>query len=246
MLEQQSSVALYEQLKAIIKGNIVNGTYKVGDKLPNETELCEAYDVSRITVRRALKELSNEGLIEIKQGKGTFVAKQKLSIQIIDLGGYTNRLSNDHNKIVSKVLEKKIISADNEVAKAFQMDNGFKVLRLKRLILDDEAPLSIDISYFPIDVYPNIIDKITDGVSTFNIIRNDYGIVMAKAYKEFNVLTDQYDFKKLLKCSPTEPLFGIKKIIYDNKNRPIHYSTYYIIANNVKYFINVDIPQDKS
>lgn len=244
MLDNSNSIALYEQLKLILKDDIIQGVYKQGEQLPNEKELCEQYSVSRITVRRALKELSNEGLIEVRQGKGTFVSNEKINLQILDLGGYTDGLSNLSHNIKLKILEKKITEANREVSAAFKIEEGRKIQKLKRLVLDNDRPLSIDIAYFPIDLYPDIIDKFNDDVSTFSIIRQDYNIILAKAYKEFGVVLAQGEYSKLLNCSSSEPLFNIKKTSYDLDDNPVHYSTFYILANRVKYFINVDMLSD--
>jgi len=240
MLESSSSIALYEQLKIIIRNNIINKVYKIGDQLPNETELGRIYGVSRITVRRALKELAKEGLLEIKQGKGTFVKQSKLNLKIMDLGGFNNALSDIEHSVNTKILEKKIIKANDEIAKAFELPAGFEVLKLKRLIIDDGEPLSIDIAYFPTAIFPGIYEKITDNVSTFNIMKKEYGVVMSKVYKEFSIVIAQKEFSKLLNCSPTQPLFSVEKVICNSEKKPIHFSKYYILSNRVKYIINVE------
>jgi len=247
MLDNSSKVNLYEQLKLAIKNDILNGIYKEGDRLPNEKQLCEQYGVSRITVRRAIKELAKEGLIEVKHGKGTFVSKEKLSIKILDLGGYAENLVSKNRSFLSKVLEKKLINADDHLCNIFKMKTkgSSKVLELTRLIIDEGEPLGIDIAYFPLNIYPGIYEKIHDNTSTFNLIQKDYGIVMAKAYKEFSVVTAQSDYSKLLDCTPSEPLFFIKKVIYDPHGIPVHYSLNYILASRVKYVINVDIPYEQ-
>lgn len=240
MLESSSSIALYEQLKIIIKNNIMNKVYKVGEQLPNETELGRIYGISRITVRRALKELAKEGLLEIKQGKGTFVKGSKLNLKIMDLGGFNDALSDAEHSISTKILEKKIIKATDEIAEIFELPEGFEVLKLKRLIIDDDEPLCIDIAYFPIDIFPGIYEKITDNVSTFNIMKKEYGAEMCKAYKEFSIVIAQKEFSDILNCSPTEPLFSVRKVIYDSHKKPIHFSDYYILSSRVKYIINVE------
>lgn len=76
-LNNASSLPLYEQLMINIKDEMDKGVYKAGDRIPNEAELCDLYSVSRITVRRAIQELVEEGLLERKQGKGTFVSRKK-------------------------------------------------------------------------------------------------------------------------------------------------------------------------
>ncbi|WP_432409172.1 GntR family transcriptional regulator [Wukongibacter sp. M2B1] len=244
MLESSSSIALYEQLKIIIRNNIVNKVYKVGEQLPNETELGRIYGVSRITVRRALKELAEEGLLEIRQGKGTFIKQSKLNLKIMDLGGFNNALTDAEHFINIKILEKKIIKATDEIAEAFELPVGFEVVKLKRLIIDDGEPLSIDIAYFPTDIFPGIFEKIVDNISTFNIMKKEYGVVMSKVYKEFSVILAQKEFSELLNCSPTQPLFSVRKIICNLEKKPIHFSKYYILSSRVKYIINVENSSD--
>ena len=74
---------LYMRIKDDIKTDIKNGKYKKGDKIPTEPELSSAYDVSRITVRRAIEELSSEGYLIKKQGRGTFVSSPLLHRRIV-------------------------------------------------------------------------------------------------------------------------------------------------------------------
>lgn len=79
---KNDSLPLYIQLKNIISHNINNGIWNPGDVLPAETELCQKYDISQITVRRALKDLAKEGCLVRIKGKGTFVAFEKNNKQV--------------------------------------------------------------------------------------------------------------------------------------------------------------------
>ena len=80
MLDQNISTPLYEQLKVALKEDIRNKIYKPGDRMPSEIELEKQYSVSRITVRRAIKELCEENILIRKQGKGTFVAPKNTEL----------------------------------------------------------------------------------------------------------------------------------------------------------------------
>ena len=73
-LSMDSNIPLYSQLVGIIKQSISSGELGVGDLLPSEAELCRAMNISRNTVRQAIGELEEEGLVVRKRGKGTFVA----------------------------------------------------------------------------------------------------------------------------------------------------------------------------
>ena len=75
-LSMDSDIPLYAQLVGIIKRNISTGTLAVGDLLPSEAELCRWMNISRNTVRQAIGELEDEGLVVRERGRGTFVADQ--------------------------------------------------------------------------------------------------------------------------------------------------------------------------
>ena len=77
-LDNNTATPLYLQLKNKLQEDIENGRLAPGSKIPTEFELGEQYGVSRVTVRKALKELSDQGYLERKSGKGTFVAEKKL------------------------------------------------------------------------------------------------------------------------------------------------------------------------
>lgn len=240
MLIPESSISLYEQLKLSIKDDIINKVYKPGEKMPSEIELGEKYGVSRITVRRAVKELVNEGLLVCKQGKGTFVEYTKTHTQIIGLDGFTEITSLEGHNPETKVLSKNILQAKGEVATFLQLPEGSQVLELRRLMLNDDIPQIIDVAYFPLSIYPDIMNKIYDNVSTYRILKKEYGIVMKKAYKEFSAATANIEQSRLLSCSPGEPLVLVKKVVYDSKDKPVHLSNLYVLSSRIIYTITVE------
>lgn len=208
--------------------------------MPSEIELGEKYGVSRITVRRAVKELVNEGLLVCKQGKGTFVEYTKTHTQIIGLDGFTEITSLEGHNPETKVLSKNILQAKGEVATFLQLPEGSQVLELRRLMLNDDIPQIIDVAYFPLSIYPDIMNKIYDNVSTYRILKKEYGIVMKKAYKEFSAATANIEQSRLLSCSPGEPLVLVKKVVYDSKDKPVHLSNLYVLSSRIIYTITVE------
>lgn len=77
-LDKESTVSLYIQLMHVIKEQIHNGTYLEGEQIPTEGELSKMYNISRITIRRAIEELCQQGYLKKIQGKGTFVEAPKI------------------------------------------------------------------------------------------------------------------------------------------------------------------------
>ena len=79
---------LYARVETVLAGEISDGDLKVGDQLPTEDSLIARFGVSRITVRRAIQNLVTRGLVEIRRGRGTFVAPPKITQDIKELSGF--------------------------------------------------------------------------------------------------------------------------------------------------------------
>ncbi|NLZ70551.1 MAG: GntR family transcriptional regulator [Clostridiaceae bacterium] len=88
-LDKHSSVPLYAQLKEVLLARIESGEYQPGERIPTEMQLCEEMQLSRPTVRQAVSELVNEGLLEIYKGRGTFVREETKRCQIAPFSGFT-------------------------------------------------------------------------------------------------------------------------------------------------------------
>lgn len=243
-IDAESPLFLYDQVKVSIKEMIAAGGISPGSKLPNEKELCDTFNTSRITIRRALKELESEGVIEIIHGKGTFVKNIKQQLHILNLKGFTEGLSVEEHDFSKEILIKKLEIADEELMKIFKRDQAFEVLKLVRVIRDGLALFSVDYAYLPIDIYPGISEKIKDNVSTFKLIHDEYGVKFKKAKKEIEVTHPTQDISKLLEISKMEPVIQIKKIISDENDAPVHYSKYYLLADRVNFFIDIDMGDD--
>ena len=78
MIEHESAIPLYQQIENDIKDKIISGEYQAGQMLPSESKFCEMYQVSRVTVRNAISDLVEQGILIRKHGKGTFVENQKI------------------------------------------------------------------------------------------------------------------------------------------------------------------------
>ena len=244
-VETESPVFLYDQVKHGIMEMINTGKIVSGQRLPNEKELCEAFDTSRITIRRALKELASEGVIEIIHGKGTFVKNVKQKIHILNLQGFSElSVATGDGNFTKEILVNQIETADKELMQYFERNEPFEVVKLVRLIKDGNNIFSVDFAYLPCDIYSGISEKIKDNVSTFKVIHDDYGIKFGKARKEMEFILPSQDLSKLLQVSRMETLIQVKKVIKDDHDRPVHYSVYYLLANKVNFYIDVDMDSD--
>ena len=105
MVEANSVIPLYKQIVRALSDLIANGTYRPGDKLPTEAELIEQFGVSRITVRSAIKEMEDAGLVERARGKGTFVSSDTQMYAADDRESFTHSCQLAGKKASTRVLE---------------------------------------------------------------------------------------------------------------------------------------------
>ena len=106
MIDKNSPIPVYYQLKNDFMKKIANGVWKVGNCISSERELCEIYGVSRMTIRQAIGELVQDGILVRKKGKGTFVCEQKVNQK--DMMSLTEMIKISGRTLETKVVELKI------------------------------------------------------------------------------------------------------------------------------------------
>ena len=148
-VHRQEGVALWRQIVRQIQADIASGISKPGTRLPTEAELSARFGVNRHTVRRALEELSRDGLVRVEQGRGSFVAEDVLDYNVEARTRFSEWIRK-HNKEPSGIVRQlREVAADRRVADGLGVRTGSKVVLLERLGLADDRPVSLARHYFP-------------------------------------------------------------------------------------------------
>lgn len=148
-------MSLYSELVKDITDKIY--TMEKGDKIPSERQLCIDYDVSRTTVRNAIRQLVSSGLIIQIQGKGSFVTgKHKLTDNLSNYYSFTQRTIANGMVPKSEILDFRIKKANKDLAKQMQINNADLIIELVRLRLADDEPMMYETTYIPYDRFTNI------------------------------------------------------------------------------------------
>src|ERR1700751_5024852 len=142
---------LYARVETVLAGEISDGDLKVGDQLPTEDSLIARFGVSRITVRRAIQNLVTRGLVEIRRGRGTFVAPPKITQDIKELSGFVEDMHALGRRPTARVIGKEIVAANATVARQLALTRGERVGRIRRVRLADGIPLSFDETFLPLE-----------------------------------------------------------------------------------------------
>jgi GntR family transcriptional regulator len=110
LCQRRATLFIYARIETVLVGETTDGDLKVGDQLPNEVSLIARFGVSRIMVRRAIQNLVSRGLVEIRRGRGTFVAAPKITQDLKELSGFLQDMHALGHKPTARVIGKEIVT----------------------------------------------------------------------------------------------------------------------------------------
>ncbi|PSN18259.1 phosphonate metabolism transcriptional regulator PhnF [filamentous cyanobacterium CCP5] len=175
VLEVSEAAPLYLQIASELRRNIQNAVYRVGDRLPTESELSARFGVNRHTLRRAVELLRHEGLIRVDRGRGTFVAAAPISYAIGRRVRYNQSFKAQGYRSQTQRLRIAEIPADDGLANQLQIAAGEPVILLERLGRVDAMPISLSSSYFPSNLFPGLLAHCDRYDSISQMLEQEYG-----------------------------------------------------------------------
>lgn len=238
-LARQDASPLYLQLKNSLMEAIDSGRYAPGEPVPTETQLCEQYGVSRITVRRAISELQEEGMLEKRHGKGTFVSFRRMETSLVDLAGFSETYSLKGYKVSKRLLGVVEGFADASLAQKLSLPRGAPVVTVKRLIMAADTPMTIEISDFPSALFPGLAAAVAGASSIYRLLKTRYGREIRHARRVINVRLADVEEREQLACRRGEPLFEIEKTVFDDTGTPLQRSLLLTPSSRVNLTIEV-------
>lgn len=176
ILEANAVVPLYRQLMEKLQKEITSGILKPGDRLLPEVEMAKYYQVSVITARKAMDELAAQGLIEKKQGKGTFVTSPKYGRDYTHIQGFSESCLARGLKPGARLLQKEIVAPKSSILESLGLDENSQTVKIVRLRYVNDEPMVIETSYFPLD-YAFLLQENLDG-SLFQVLREKKDLVI--------------------------------------------------------------------
>lgn len=223
-INRNSPIPYHYQLTEIIRKLISQKQLRQGDKLPSEREFCEVFEVSRITVRKALDALESEGLIQTNKGIGTFVSEQKYLEKWSSFPiGFTDSLANQGYRIETQVLTLETIPSTEKIAKELELSLGDLVLHLRRLRFIAQVPILIVSSYLPQHLVPEIEKNDFTHKSLYQVLRVDYGLKIGRVKRGIEAVAATEKEAKQLHVKLGSPLLQIESTSYTSDGKPVEY-----------------------
>ena len=222
MPEPQKS-PLYSRVETVLASEIAEGALKIGDQLPTEDSLVARFGVSRITIRRAIQNLVNRSLVEIRRGKGTFVAAPKITQELTELSGFVEDMHAVGRKPTARVIGKETVAADATVASQLALTKGERVVRIRRVRLADGIPLSFDETFLPLKIGKKIITNDLKVEPIFSLLERKYDVPLIEAEYKLDAVAAGSEVAAALKIEQRSPVFRIERTSYSTGGRPVDY-----------------------
>lgn len=235
-----SNAPLHKVISDWIRGEISASRLKVDDKLPSENELAHQFDVSRLTVRRALQTLEQDQLIFRSQGLGAFVKAPMPKKKLLNLNSFNEDLTDSGMNPSSKVLQKIIATPPDHVRVILGLDTQKKVVQLDRLRLGDSRAFAFDRTWLPVFYGQLIDDKDLSTTSIYDILENEYNIPILKGCNRFDAANADAHIATHLGVAENTALLLIRRISYTTGNKIVFYQERYLRTDRFVYEMQLE------
>ena len=175
-----SPVPKYFQVAAQLRHKITAGQFRQNDQLPTEEKLMQTFGVSRGTVRKALQLLLEEGLIESRQGLGSFVKTAVHTSNYFSLMSFNDEMRRQARVPTTQLLQSQHLAASQELANRLQIGVGQLVRHIERLRLADGVPVALEHRYFADSLCPQLGTNNLENQSIHWLLTQKYGIPLVK------------------------------------------------------------------
>jgi GntR family transcriptional regulator len=226
---------LYAVLEAQIATGIAGGEYPVGSQLPTEDQFIQRYAMSRTTVRKAMQNLSDRGLIEIRRGTGTFVAQPRITQELTELTGFVEDMDAHGLTATARLIDRIVVAADTEVAQHLALAVGTRVMRIRRVRLANGVGMSVDETYLPLEIGEKIVTHDLEVEPIFKLLEQRYDIPLVDAEYKLEAASAGHDVAAALGVQPGSPIFLIERTSYSVGDRPIDYEKLHYRADLIRF-----------
>jgi GntR family transcriptional regulator len=234
LTDRAPGVPLHQQVSRVLRDYIVS-SLSPSEAIPTEAELEAHFGVSRATIRRAVDDLVDEGLLARRQGAGTFVLEAKLTYEPAKLTSWSDTIRALGQAPQTRTLRLQEMPSPAWVSKRLRVPLGAAVVWLWRLRLADDQPISVMVNYLPAARVPGLADRGLRHESLYDELRQVYRLYPARTEDEVEAQLATDDEAALLDVPPRSPILEIRRITYLADDTPLEVSVARSRADRYRY-----------
>jgi len=239
-IDRDSYEPAYAQLANILRRQIADGAYRPGDQLPSEAQLCRQYGISPMTVRRSINLLSDQGIVSTVKGRGTFVKPLELGMAHFDLRELQDLFINGASADV-KLLDVRIVSADERTARKLELREGDPTIYIRRLFTREEKPIFYHRAYLVFDPTRPIVEAEMDVTSLQGLFTSAENSMLKRGQLTIEATMMNEEEAKILQTPLPAAAFYLGHLFYDFENRPISWGWFIFRSDHLRFHTQVGI-----
>ncbi|CAN7308622.1 GntR family transcriptional regulator [Caballeronia sp. LjRoot34] len=240
MLIQDSTSPLYKRVKEHLCARMLDGTYGPETQLPTEQALCDMFEVSRITVRQALEELRQEGLVKKVHGRGTFVSPPRAYQNVDALQGFSEAMAPLGHKVSNQLEGLRYLEAREEIRSRLDMEEGARVAEIKRVRFLDGEAISFETTYIgePLARQLTSADLATQDI--FRLLEERSQVRVNHANVAMDAIPADEETAAALGLAPLTPILRIERHVFDAHGHPILFEYLHFRGDAFQYRMRID------
>ena len=207
----------YQTIQSSIRERIEAGSLRPGEAVASERELARMHGVSLMTARHALATLEREGMVERRQGVGTFVASRNHFKPFL---GFSEQLAARGLPTSSKTLVSKLVSDEPEIASRLNLPLSSPLVKVERLHEGGNEPFSLEASYCSADRFAGLLTASLSRSSLFVILKRDYNLRMAHVDEEIDAIATDSRMAQIFGIPNGSPMLRIRQVVFSAAGRP--------------------------
>ncbi len=240
----EKNKSLHAYIKEELLNSIKSNKYEKGEKIPTEHELCKTFNVSRTTVRTALNQLTLEGYLVRKQGKGTYVADGKAKQTLTHtVKRYSDQMAVQGKQAEIKVIDIGVVPANEVVVDSLHVTLNDPIQRIERVRKINGEPTQYEIAYIPWDVAPGISKKHAE-TSLYASLKDVFHVHIAKTTEHIEIALADERICLHLKCEENLPCFYIETVAENENGQKVEFSRAYFRGDKTNFLIERNYPSE--
>jgi DNA-binding GntR family transcriptional regulator len=233
---------LFSRIKEYIGDLILTGKLKPETKIQSEREFSEDLGVSRMTVRKALTELVNDGLLERKHGSGTYVARPKITYDAGEMVNYIKALQQKNLATASQLLEFSQMVASRRLAEILEIEIGTPLYQISLLRFANRVPVILERGFFPCVYFPKLEEWDLEKSSTLDLLTSVYRFKPDLISQTVEAVVAVEIVAQQLRVEEGFPLILLSRIIHaGDTGQPIVFSQDFLRSDYARVHFNIHL-----
>ncbi len=238
-LDFSGRTQLYFQLYDILLEKITSGEYKPGELLPTENDLIETYNISRVTVRKAMDMLMSDGLIMKRRGYGSYVQPRKVEQTMKRVLHFSEEMEKKGYASSTDMLSNELLPASKIIADALQIDEGCPLVRVTRLRYANGVPLCMEIAHLVYQACPEVYGTDFSKTSLRNFLAQKYGVIWATARQKIYAINANAKIAGSLDVKENSAMIYIERVSFTADGKPGEYLQSYYRGDS--YYLTTEL-----